>query len=153
MSLPIKISAYSLLAAVIVYLVLVGTFYLSLNDTKAASVPKYIGLIIDDDSPFDHSSMASDVVKGVNLTAKIVVITGSHSGTGREEVKALASSGAHVISLARDVDRAKKSLSGIDNAEVEYVDLLKPDSIDEFAKKSCCPVAPSIFSLIAQASW
>jgi len=40
-----------------------------------------------------------------------------------------------VIALARDVKRARRNLGDISNAEVECVDLLKPESIDAFADR------------------
>lgn len=131
-------------ALVLVLLVSYGAFttlfYLSLKD-PSASAPLYEGPIIADErqqpihTPFNHATEALDVVRGMDLKDKIVVITGGHSGTGLEAVKALASAGATVIALARDVDRAKKNLKGIPNIEIARVDLMEPQTIDAFAKE------------------
>ena len=115
-------------------------FYKSLNDPSASS-PLYNGQILSDvrqcaiDSGFNHQTVAKDVVKRLNLTGKNVVITGGHSGTGREAVRALAGTGATIIALARDVRRARENLRGIPNTEIEYVDLLEPSLIDTFTAK------------------
>lgn len=125
---------------VVAYGVFVALFYRSLGD-PSANAPLYKGSIIADekeqpvDSPFNHTTEAAEVVKGMDLTDKIVVITGGHSGTGLEATKALAGAGATVVALARDVERAKNSLRGVPNVEVEYVDLLEPQAIDAFAQK------------------
>jgi NAD(P)-dependent dehydrogenase (short-subunit alcohol dehydrogenase family) len=121
-----------------VLLILIACIIIASND-PSAKAPLYSGEIIDDpkqrpiNSIFNHKSTAMDVVKGLDLTGKIIVMTGGHSGTGREAARALASRGASIIALARDVERAKKNLKGIPNTEVMYVDLLEPDSIDAFA--------------------
>ena len=139
-SIVITLLTCLLLTAAAIYCILAVVFYVSLND-KSASAPRYAGRIIADpkqrkmSSTFDHASTASEVIKGKDLRGKVVVITGGHSGTGREEVKALTSVGARVICLARDVERARKKLAGINNVEIKYVDLLEPASIDAFASK------------------
>ncbi|WP_333983128.1 SDR family NAD(P)-dependent oxidoreductase [Burkholderia gladioli] len=115
-------------------------FYRSLGDPSASS-PLYAGPFLDSDlqqaveTGFNHATEASDVIKGIDLQGKVIVMTGSHSGTGREAAKAMASAGASIIALTRDVDRAKNNLTGVPNIEVEYLDLLVPSSIDDFAEK------------------
>ncbi|BBX15276.1 oxidoreductase [Mycolicibacterium duvalii] len=47
---------------------------------------------------------ALDMVDGVDLTGKTVVITGASAGLGRESARALAATGAHVILAARNAD-------------------------------------------------
>jgi NAD(P)-dependent dehydrogenase (short-subunit alcohol dehydrogenase family) len=119
---------------------IVGLFYKALGD-PSASLPLYVAPDVPDarqhriPSPFGHRTKAMEVVEGVDLRGKVVVITGGHSGTGREAVRALARAGARVIVLARDVKRARRGLSGIANTSVEYVDLLQPASIDAFADR------------------
>lgn len=133
-------AAGALALAGIAFAVFVFLFYQALND-PSSSAPLYEGAIIEHpeqhplSNRFDHATKAQDIVEGMNLQGKTIVITGGHSGTGLEATKALAGAGATVISLARDVERAKANLAGIPNIEVDYVDLLKPASIDEFADK------------------
>ena len=86
-------------------------------------------------SGFNAASTASDVIKGINLTGKIAIVTGGNAGIGLETTKILAAAGAMVIVPARDIEKAKKNLKGIANVELEVMDLINPASIDTFAEK------------------
>jgi NAD(P)-dependent dehydrogenase (short-subunit alcohol dehydrogenase family) len=86
-------------------------------------------------SGFNATSTAGDVIKGIDLTGKIVIITGGYAGIGLETTKALAAAGATVIVPARDTEKARKNLQGIANVELETMDLINPDSINEFAER------------------
>jgi NAD(P)-dependent dehydrogenase (short-subunit alcohol dehydrogenase family) len=86
-------------------------------------------------SGFDATSTTSDVIKGIDLKEKIVIVTGGNTGIGLETTKTLANAGATVIVPARDVEKAKKNLEGIKNVEIEIMDIMNPDSIDAFAEK------------------
>jgi NAD(P)-dependent dehydrogenase (short-subunit alcohol dehydrogenase family) len=86
-------------------------------------------------SGFSATSTAGDVIKGINLTGKIAIVTGGNAGIGLETTKVLAAAGATVIVAARDIEKAKKNLQGIPNVELETIDLMDPGSIDSFAKK------------------
>src|SRR5688572_12975336 len=86
-------------------------------------------------SGFSATSTASDVIKDIDLTGKVAIVTGGNSGIGLETTKILAAAGATVIVPARDTGKAKQNLGGIANVELESMDLMNPDSIDEFTKK------------------
>lgn len=86
-------------------------------------------------SGFDAKSTTTDVIKGIDLTGKIAIVTGGNTGIGLETTKTLASAGAHVIVAARDIEKAKKNLEGIPNIEIEPMDAMNPSSIDAFASK------------------
>jgi len=86
-------------------------------------------------SGYNATSTASDVIKGIDLTGKIAIVTGGNTGIGLETTKTLAAAGATVIVPARDIEKAKRNLSCIENAELETMDLMDPDSIDLFAEK------------------
>ncbi len=86
-------------------------------------------------SGFNATSTANDVIRGINLTGKIAIVTGGNTGIGLETTKTLAAAGATVIVPARDVEKAKRNLAGIANVELESMDLMNPASIDEFAEK------------------
>jgi WW domain-containing oxidoreductase len=58
-------------------------------------------------TPFSARSTADQVLAGVDLTRKRIVVTGCPSGIGLETMKALAANGAHVIGLARTLDDAR----------------------------------------------
>jgi NAD(P)-dependent dehydrogenase (short-subunit alcohol dehydrogenase family) len=86
-------------------------------------------------SGFNATSTTNDVISGIDLAGKIAIVTGGNTGIGLETSKTLAAAGATVIVPARDIEKAKKNLQGIDNVELEAMDLMDPSSIDAFAEK------------------
>jgi NAD(P)-dependent dehydrogenase (short-subunit alcohol dehydrogenase family) len=86
-------------------------------------------------SGFDAKSTTNDVIKGIDLTGKIAIVTGGNTGIGLEVTHTLAMAGATVIVLARDMGKAGKNLQGISNVEIVAMDLMSPASIDAFADK------------------
>lgn len=86
-------------------------------------------------SGFGPASTTTEVIKGIDLTGKTAIVTGGYAGIGIETVKALVSAGATVIVPARNIEKAKKSLEGIANVELETMDLMNPNSINAFAEK------------------
>jgi NAD(P)-dependent dehydrogenase (short-subunit alcohol dehydrogenase family) len=88
-----------------------------------------------DDNPFDAFSTAGDVVRGIDLTGTVAVVTGGHSGIGRETTRVLRGAGADVVVPVRDPARATAALEGIDGVEIERLDLMDPDSVDDFAER------------------
>ena len=86
-------------------------------------------------SGFTAASTTDDVLKGIDLSGRNVVITGGHVGLGLETTRALSEAGASVTVGSRDPDRAAPALAGIDRVEVVRLDLLDPPSIDAFAAR------------------
>lgn len=86
-------------------------------------------------SGFNAGSTAAEVIKGIDLTGKTVIITGGYTGIGLETTRILNRAGAKVIVPARDLDKAKKNLHGITGLETEHLDLMDPSSIEQFAGK------------------
>jgi NAD(P)-dependent dehydrogenase (short-subunit alcohol dehydrogenase family) len=86
-------------------------------------------------SGFSAKSTSTDVIKGIDLSGKIAIVTGGNTGIGLETTKTLAAAGATVIVPARDTEKAKRNLEGIERVELEAMDLMNPDSIDAFAEK------------------
>ena len=58
-------------------------------------------------NPFGAQSTADQVIAGIDLTGKHIVVTGCNSGIGFATMSALAANGAHVIGLARSIDLAR----------------------------------------------
>lgn len=85
-------------------------------------------------SGYNAKSTTSDVIKGIDLTGRIAIVTGGNTGIGLETTRTLASAGATVIVPARDIEKARKNLEGITNVEIMPMDLLNPASIDSFAR-------------------
>ncbi|WP_293925140.1 SDR family NAD(P)-dependent oxidoreductase [Sphingobacterium sp. UBA6320] len=86
-------------------------------------------------SGFNAKSTATDVIKGIDLTGKIAIVTGGNTGIGLETTKTLSLAGATVIVPARDIEKAKQNLKGIDQVEIEQMDLMDTSSIYGFADK------------------
>lgn len=86
-------------------------------------------------SGFKATSSTNDVIKGIDLSGKIAIVTGGNTGIGLETTKTLATAGATVIVPARDVEKARKNLQGLANVELAAMDLMNPDSIDTFAEQ------------------
>ena len=84
-------------------------------------------------SGFTAASTTNDVIRGIDLTGRTVIVTGGYSGLGLETARTLRSAGASVIVPARDVARATTALAGVEGVEIDAMDLLDPASIDAFA--------------------
>jgi NAD(P)-dependent dehydrogenase (short-subunit alcohol dehydrogenase family) len=84
------------------------------------------------DSGFGPENSAADVVRGIDLTGKIAIVTGGYVGLGLETTKALLSAGATVIVPVRTAEKAAANLAGL-SVETAPLDLLDPASIDAFA--------------------
>jgi NAD(P)-dependent dehydrogenase (short-subunit alcohol dehydrogenase family) len=86
-------------------------------------------------TPFTASSTATDVLAGLDLTGREVVVTAGHSRLGREITRALAAAGGTVTVAARDPERAAAAVSGLSGVRVEPLDLVDPSSIEAFAQR------------------
>lgn len=86
-------------------------------------------------SGFDAFSTSGDVIRGIDLTGKTIIVTGGYAGIGLETVRTFAQAGAQVIVPARDLAKATRNVTGIPNTSVESLDLMDPASIDSFARK------------------
>ena len=86
-------------------------------------------------SGFGARSTAEDVLAGIDLTGKLAIVTGGHSGLGLETTKALSRAGAHVLVGARQPEVAAKALSGTTNIEVDRLDLSDLESVRQFAER------------------
>ena len=84
-------------------------------------------------SGFGMRSTATDVLAGIDLSGRNVIVTGGYSGIGVETTRALAAAGAHVTVPARTPQKARTTLAGLANVELAELDLMDPVSIDAFA--------------------
>lgn len=101
-------------------------------------------------SGFSERTTAAEVAKGIDLTGKLVVITGGYAGLGLETTRVLAEHGAEIIAGARDVAKAAANLAGIPRVRVLPLDLADPKSIDTFSEQ-VLDRAPAIDILINNA--
>jgi NAD(P)-dependent dehydrogenase (short-subunit alcohol dehydrogenase family) len=61
---------------------------------------------------FGATSTTGEVLEGVNLSGKRVLVTGVSAGLGVETARALAAHGADVVGAARDLSKAKAATAG-----------------------------------------
>ncbi|MEW9534323.1 SDR family NAD(P)-dependent oxidoreductase [Microbispora sp. NPDC049125] len=64
-------------------------------------------------TPFTAESTAAEVVDGIDLTGRRVVVTGGASGIGVETAKALAGAGAEVTLAVRDAEAGRRTAEEI----------------------------------------
>ncbi len=66
--------------------------------------------------PFDATSTTDDVLAGVDLTGRRVLVTGVSAGLGVETARVLAAHGASVVGAARDLAKAEGATRGVREA-------------------------------------
>ncbi|MEV3982179.1 SDR family NAD(P)-dependent oxidoreductase [Nonomuraea sp. NPDC049758] len=86
-------------------------------------------------SGFGARSTADEVLKGVDLTGRVALVTGGYSGLGLQTTRALSGAGAQVVVPARRRGAAEEALAGIDGVEVGELDLGDLDSVRRFAEE------------------
>ncbi|WP_329045416.1 SDR family NAD(P)-dependent oxidoreductase [Amycolatopsis sp. NBC_01488] len=86
-------------------------------------------------SGFGATTTAAEAVAGIDLTGKLAVVTGGYSGIGLETTRALTGAGAHVVVPARRRETAEETLDGVENVEVDELDLSDLDSVRAFAER------------------
>lgn len=62
---------------------------------------------------FGATSTTEDVLTGINLTGKRILVTGVSAGLGVETARSLAEHGAQVVGAARDLDKAKAATAQV----------------------------------------
>ena len=78
--------------------------------------------------PFGAESTTDEVLAGLDLRGKTVLVTGVSAGLGVETARALAAHGAHVIGAARDLAKAERATTHVvegaaDGGGLELVEL------------------------------
>ena len=86
-------------------------------------------------SGFGAQSTADDVLAGIDLTGRTILVTGGYSGIGLETTRALTKAGADVVVPARRPGSAREQLAGIDRVAVDELDLGDLDSVAAFAAR------------------
>jgi NAD(P)-dependent dehydrogenase (short-subunit alcohol dehydrogenase family) len=97
---------------------------------------------------FDAESTADEVLAGIDLTGRKVVVTGAGSGIGAETTRALAAAGAEVTMAVRDVERAASLAESIADAvagrggsvRLAPLDLLDLGSVRDFVAEWSGPL-------------
>lgn len=90
-----------------------------------------------------------EVIAGLDITGRTVLVTGVSAGLGVETARALTSVGARVIGAARDLGKAKAALDGLD-VELVELDLADLQSVRRAAGE-ILDLAPELNVLINNA--
>lgn len=72
---------------------------------------------------FGATSTTDDVLAGVDLSGKRILVTGVSAGLGVETARTLAAHGAQVVGTARDTGKAKAALAAAGAPGIELVEL------------------------------
>ncbi|MEU9923185.1 SDR family NAD(P)-dependent oxidoreductase [Streptomyces griseoluteus] len=86
-------------------------------------------------SGFGADSTADEVLRGIDLTGRLAIVTGGYSGLGLETTRALVKAGAQVVVPARRPEVARQELAGMGHVEVDELDLGDLDSVRGFAER------------------
>jgi len=86
-------------------------------------------------SGFGAATTAANVLEGLDLANVTAMVTGGHSGLGLETTRALAGAGAQVIVAARDLDRARSKVAGMENVATARLDLADLASVRDFSER------------------
>ncbi|HUA34528.1 MAG TPA: SDR family NAD(P)-dependent oxidoreductase [Candidatus Binataceae bacterium] len=72
---------------------------------------------------FDAESTADEVLEGVDLSGKRVLITGVSAGLGVETARSIVAHGGSVVGTARDLAKARRALEAAGNPAVDLVEV------------------------------
>ncbi len=79
---------------------------------------------------FGHASTADEICAGLDLTGKTILITGINSGLGYESGRVLSARGAHIIAVARSLEKAEEACADFAGQCMPIVcELSEPSSI------------------------
>jgi len=92
-------------------------------------------------APNKKFKTAEEVSEGVDLTDKVVMVTGPTSGIGKETARIMALRGAHVILVSRNVNKLQKTKTSLERkvpgAKIDWIqcDLNNQVSVRKCAKE------------------
>jgi NAD(P)-dependent dehydrogenase (short-subunit alcohol dehydrogenase family) len=95
---------------------------------------------------FGAKSTTEDVLRGVGLKGKRILVTGVSAGLGVETARALAAHGANVVGTARDLDKAKRTTSEVSKAAAESGSSFEVIELDLASLKSVRAAADKLVS-------
>jgi len=78
---------------------------------------------------FGAHSTTDEVLDGIDLTGKRILVTGVSAGLGVETARALAARGATLVGAARDLDKARRAAASVKGIELVELDLASLKSV------------------------
>ncbi|GAB0116022.1 SDR family NAD(P)-dependent oxidoreductase [Acidisoma sp. 7E03] len=91
---------------------------------------------------FGATSTTDEVLAGIDLTGKRVLVTGVSAGLGVETARALAAHGAEVIGTVRDLEKGRQATAGIPGITLVEMDLAELASVRAAADRLVAAGAP-----------
>jgi NAD(P)-dependent dehydrogenase (short-subunit alcohol dehydrogenase family) len=91
---------------------------------------------------FGATSSTEDVLSGVNLQGKRILVTGVSAGIGVETARSLAAHGAHVVGAARDLTKARASAAAHRSFTLVALDLADLKSVRACADELLAKAEP-----------
>ena len=93
-----------------------------------------------DRTSFGFETNVADVVDGIDLTGKCILITGGSAGLGAKAAEVFAEKGADIVVTGRDLEKGSRVTQTIQattgvKVEIEALDLASVGSIRKFAEK------------------
>lgn len=90
-------------------------------------------------TPFGAMSSADDVLHGIHLSGRRILVTGISAGVGLETARVLAVHGAQVVGTARDLGKARAALvqAGADAAWIGRIELVELDLASLASVRAC----------------
>src|SRR5277367_2940975 len=86
---------------------------------------------------FGAKSTTDEVMEGVNLRGKRVLVTGVSAGLGVETARVLAAHGGEVVGAARNLDKARKATESIQAAQGGSLSLIELDLASLASVRRC----------------
>jgi NAD(P)-dependent dehydrogenase (short-subunit alcohol dehydrogenase family) len=91
---------------------------------------------ISEATTFGATSTTDDVLSGVNLKGKRILVTGVSAGIGVETARSLAAHGAQVVGAARDLNKAKAATEDVLKEAVTHAEPFELVELDLGSLKS-----------------
>ena len=94
---------------------------------------------------FSATSTTDEVLKGIDLQGKRILVTGVSAGIGVETARSLVAHGAHVVGAARDLDKAKSvtaQIAGRGSLDLIALDLASLASVRASAEALLAAAQP-----------
>ena len=95
---------------------------------------------------FGAKSTTEDVLTGVDLKGKRILVTGVSAGLGVETARALATHGPNVVGTARDLDKARRTTSEVSKAAAKSGSSFEVIELDLSSLKSVRAAADKLVS-------
>jgi NAD(P)-dependent dehydrogenase (short-subunit alcohol dehydrogenase family) len=88
---------------------------------------------------FGAESTTDEVLEGVDLSGKRILVTGASAGLGVETARALAAHGAHIVGAARDLAKAQRATEAVrtDAARSGGIELVELDLASLASVRAC----------------